>query len=619
MVSSTQAEVVESMDTVSPINPKQSGAGVASPQLYCQGKPADFFALMRADADFSQNDIAADGSMPSPEGTASAQDILGVATSPERVGKPAKKPGENPDCEFDPIMVTRLHRPLGREEREGGINLDEQPARVRERGSGWRHSQFSEDQPIQRGGHSEPGFPAAPKVSLIDQSVEAFAAPIAEAGPDPASPDVDTNPMLAEGYITFVGTDLPVLNFGQQVEGGLKQHPELVPPGHSPVLRSDHPSVAAVSKVTARGIEKGALPTELPILPGPNKPVVPAHSRKPDRTTGFLGHDIPVSTTAAKPADHASGVPAPQFAELKAYPIPAELSQLAKENVASGGRPVLDNPQAGRDAATSVAIAVPAAVDQTPETRVAEQGKGSINIVADRPVAGPQYGSPTDHSVQETTGRQGQQNGAGSTGSGQATHVGVQTAGGAPIDVVAANAILPLTQPLGDTFAVDAAMSALHGIDGPSPFPPSGERMHISALPTSLPEGISLRLAQAAAQFTDRPVEVTLSPEELGRVRMTLATHDGNLTMVIQADRPETLDLLRRHIDTLAQDFRDLGFDDLNFSFGHDREGSPTPNEIDTAEDNDRLVSDLPRPEVALPAIPTPLQNSVGGGLDLRM
>jgi hypothetical protein len=176
-----------------------------------------------------------------------------------------------------------------------------------------------------------------------------------------------------------------------------------------------------------------------------------------------------------------------------------------------------------------------------------------------------------------------------------------------------------LTQPLGDTFAVDAAMSALHGIDGPSPFPTSGERMHISAPPTSLPEGISLRLAQAAAQFTDRPVEVTLSPEELGRVRMTLATHDGNLTMVIQADRPETLDLLRRHIDTLAQDFRDLGFDDLNFSFGHDREGSPTPNEIDTAEDNDRLVGDLPRPEVALPAIPTPLQNSVGGGLDLRM
>jgi hypothetical protein len=619
MVSSTQAEVVESMDTVSPINPKQPGAGVASPQLNGQGKPADFFALMRADADFSQNDIAADGSMSKPEGKASASENLGVATSPERVGKPAKKAGENPDCGFDPTMVTRLHRPLGREEREGGINLDEQPAGVRESGSGWRHSRFSEDQPIQRGEHSEPGFPAAPKVRLIDQSVDAFAAPIPEAGPDIASHDIDPSQMLAERHITVVGADLPVLNVGQQVEGGLKQHPELVPPGHSPVLRSDHPPVAAVSKVTARGIEKAALPTELPILPGPDEPVVPAYFRKPAWTTGFLGHDIPVSTTAAKPADHASGVPATQSAELKTHPIPAELSPPAKESVASGNKLILDNPHTGRDAATSATIAVPPPGDKTPETKAAEQGKGSINIVADRPVAGPQYGSPTDHGGQETTGRQGQQNGAGSTGSGQATHVGVQTAGGAPIDVVTANAILPLTQPLGDTFAVDAAMSALHGIDGPSPFPTSGERMHISAPPTSLPEGISLRLAQAAAQFTDRPVEVTLSPEELGRVRMTLATHDGNLTMVIQADRPETLDLLRRHIDTLAQDFRDLGFDDLNFSFGHDREGSPTPNEIDTAEENDRLVSDLPWPEVALPAIPTPLQNSVGGGLDLRM
>ena len=43
---------------------------------------------------------------------------------------------------------------------------------------------------------------------------------------------------------------------------------------------------------------------------------------------------------------------------------------------------------------------------------------------------------------------------------------------------------------------------------------------------------------------------------------MTLATHDGTLTLAIHTDRPETIDLMRRHIDQLAQDFRDLGFSD---------------------------------------------------------
>ena len=49
---------------------------------------------------------------------------------------------------------------------------------------------------------------------------------------------------------------------------------------------------------------------------------------------------------------------------------------------------------------------------------------------------------------------------------------------------------------------------------------------------------------------------------------MSLVTHEGALTMMLQAERPETLDLLRRNIDQLAQDFRDLGFQDLTFRFG---------------------------------------------------
>ena len=68
----------------------------------------------------------------------------------------------------------------------------------------------------------------------------------------------------------------------------------------------------------------------------------------------------------------------------------------------------------------------------------------------------------------------------------------------------------------------------------------------------------------------DGPVELSLSPEELGKVKMTLSATDGAMTLVVTAERHDTLDLLRRNIDQLAQDFRDLGYDSLEFSFGQE-------------------------------------------------
>ncbi|QPZ92821.1 flagellar hook-length control protein FliK [Thioclava electrotropha] len=65
----------------------------------------------------------------------------------------------------------------------------------------------------------------------------------------------------------------------------------------------------------------------------------------------------------------------------------------------------------------------------------------------------------------------------------------------------------------------------------------------------------------------DRPVEIALSPEELGHVRMTLHASQNGMTVAIQADRAETLDLMRRHIDTLAREMHDMGYGALNFQF----------------------------------------------------
>jgi len=95
---------------------------------------------------------------------------------------------------------------------------------------------------------------------------------------------------------------------------------------------------------------------------------------------------------------------------------------------------------------------------------------------------------------------------------------------------------------------------------------------------------------QLAASLTDlsgRSVEVTLAPEELGRVTMTIASGDGGLTLTLVAERPETLDLMRRNIDQLAQEFRDLGFGTLNFAFSHDgkaQQGAPEPENADEGD-----------------------------------
>ncbi len=140
--------------------------------------------------------------------------------------------------------------------------------------------------------------------------------------------------------------------------------------------------------------------------------------------------------------------------------------------------------------------------------------------------------------------------------------------------------------------------------------------VHVSA--GHLPAGLGHRLAEAAAQFPDRPVEITLSPGELGRVRLTFATHDGALTMMIQADRPDTLDLLRRNIDSLAQDFRDLGYQNLSFSFGQDRDPRQPPNPETGTASSDRQAILFPEATETGPREWT-RPDAPDGRLDLRV
>lgn len=146
-----------------------------------------------------------------------------------------------------------------------------------------------------------------------------------------------------------------------------------------------------------------------------------------------------------------------------------------------------------------------------------------------------------------------------------------------------------------------------------SPAPPAAADPALAARP------VAVQLAAATAQaHADGSIEVNLSPQELGRVRMVIH-HDGAvMNVVIHADRPDTLDLMRRHAEVLAQEFRAQGYSGTAFAFGGgdgsapDRQDrSPVP---DTPEQSPSMVAtEAPRTEASRRAA------GVAEGLDLRL
>jgi len=92
-----------------------------------------------------------------------------------------------------------------------------------------------------------------------------------------------------------------------------------------------------------------------------------------------------------------------------------------------------------------------------------------------------------------------------------------------------------------------------------------------------LPQQIAMQIAAAAgraAPGAERRIELTLNPEELGSVRLSLQQTEDGLSVSVLADRPETLDLLRRHIDSLAREFLAIGYESAEFTFGRENPGS---------------------------------------------
>ena len=142
------------------------------------------------------------------------------------------------------------------------------------------------------------------------------------------------------------------------------------------------------------------------------------------------------------------------------------------------------------------------------------------------------------------------------------------------------------------------------------PFPLSSSPEVRSATSVHVATVVAQQLAVAVQKNPNGVTELVLNPEELGRVKLAMSTVDGAMTMTITTERPETQDLMRRHIDVLAQELRQMGFSDVGFSFREQgrQESSNSSNETSLAIND--LEVEAPMPE---------LTSAETSGLDLRL
>lgn len=131
----------------------------------------------------------------------------------------------------------------------------------------------------------------------------------------------------------------------------------------------------------------------------------------------------------------------------------------------------------------------------------------------------------------------------------------------------------------------------------------------------NLPKPTIMQIVQFAPQPGQQMVEIALSPEELGTVRMSLQSIDGTLTLSFTADRAETLDLLRRYSAELGQEFGALGYDSIDFQFNQGRSEADEPDTFRDQDDDLDLTTAMPD-RLGSPNRVTLIAQS---GLDLRI
>lgn len=122
--------------------------------------------------------------------------------------------------------------------------------------------------------------------------------------------------------------------------------------------------------------------------------------------------------------------------------------------------------------------------------------------------------------------------------------------------------------------------------------------------PHADPRPVMQQVTSAMVTTRKDATEIALSPEELGRLRVVMSGPDRN-HVTIWAERPETLDLVRRNADMLVQHLQEAGIDTMDMEFRQDHGGPWQDGDAGTArpdlDDTDRPVTT--RMQIATPPV----------------
>ncbi|WP_374292610.1 flagellar hook-length control protein FliK [Paenirhodobacter enshiensis] len=213
----------------------------------------------------------------------------------------------------------------------------------------------------------------------------------------------------------------------------------------------------------------------------------------------------------------------------------------------------------------------------------------------ERPASGPGIATASGHVLGEEAGPDVQAVASSAAFSERAVDVSADDSVEMPSDRAAGSVPLP--------GMIDPSTSKAAAVYG----------REAAAAPPAVSHQILEKILHAASN--DR-IEITLAPADLGKLRLSLHATDGGVSVVVEAERPETLDLVRRNADSLARDLRDIGYGQVTFSFGgQDSPGDQRPTTLASAD------FAVPSETDAMPEVPPPVSHpsAASGSLDLRI
>lgn len=192
-----------------------------------------------------------------------------------------------------------------------------------------------------------------------------------------------------------------------------------------------------------------------------------------------------------------------------------------------------------------------------------------------------------------------------------------------PVDMGGTSRIAPLSDtppgaaPVAEPGAVDRGLTEPRG--GTLPSTTTAVHADAGRPGPGSPQHAALQVADAVRQAGPTgALEIALDPEELGRVRLVFSAAEAGLAVTLQAERGETLEMLRRHVDLLLSDLRARGFDDVQVDFGGSMWGGQreASKERGIARHEDAGVSPAATAATAAAHADVPAPT---GGLDLRL